>query len=318
MKNDLTGKTFGYLTALKIVPNYAQEHNLKDNHHFWECECVCGEHCVVSSSRLTTGEKTSCGCKNPSIHDYTGQQIGRLFVIGQNREYTKQFQKQHPKNRHIFWDCRCTCGNICIRSSQTLKGDGNHGCDKCSWVKDITGTRNGKLVAQYFIKTDEKHNAIWHFKCDCGREVDMTTTLFRLVYSCGCLKISIGEYNIQQILNNNNIKYIFNKPYFKDLVTVKGNLARYDFILFNEQDEVYRIIEFDGIQHTDLTTNYSSPEIMINDKIKNEYAKKHNYPLVRIPYYERDNITLEMLMSDKYLVNFDNNEEEIEQSQWRE
>lgn len=34
----------------------------------------------------------------------------------------------------------------------------------------------------------------------------------------------------------------------------------------------------------------------------NEYALLHNIPLIRIPYKEHDNITLEMIMKDKYLV----------------
>ena len=38
------------------------------------------------------------------------------------------------------------------------------------------------------------------------------------------------------------------------------------------------------------------------DTIKNNYAFNHNIPLVRIPYTERDNITLEMIMGDKYLI----------------
>ena len=28
----------------------------------------------------------------------------------------------------------------------------------------------------------------------------------------------------------------------------------------------------------------------------------HNIPLVRIPYKERDNITLDLIMGDKYLI----------------
>ena len=37
------------------------------------------------------------------------------------------------------------------------------------------------------------------------------------------------------------------------------------------------------------------------DKIKNNYALSHNIPLVRIPYWERDNITLDLLLGNKYL-----------------
>ena len=36
--------------------------------------------------------------------------------------------------------------------------------------------------------------------------------------------------------------------------------------------------------------------------MKNKYCLINNIPLVRIPYWERDKITLEMLMGDKYLV----------------
>ena len=40
----------------------------------------------------------------------------------------------------------------------------------------------------------------------------------------------------------------------------------------------------------------------LRDAIKNEWAIKNNIPLVRIPYWERDNITLEMIMGDQYLI----------------
>ena len=38
------------------------------------------------------------------------------------------------------------------------------------------------------------------------------------------------------------------------------------------------------------------------DKKKNEFAKSKNIPLVRIPYWERDNITLDMILGNKYLI----------------
>ena len=36
-----------------------------------------------------------------------------------------------------------------------------------------------------------------------------------------------------------------------------------------------------------------------NDILKDEYAIAHNIPLIRIPYWERDNISLEMLIGVK-------------------
>ena len=39
-----------------------------------------------------------------------------------------------------------------------------------------------------------------------------------------------------------------------------------------------------------------------NDMLKNKLAKENNIPLVRIPYWERDNITLDLLLGNKYLI----------------
>ena len=38
------------------------------------------------------------------------------------------------------------------------------------------------------------------------------------------------------------------------------------------------------------------------DRVKNEYALSHDIPLVRIPYWERDRITLEMILGSTYEV----------------
>lgn len=38
------------------------------------------------------------------------------------------------------------------------------------------------------------------------------------------------------------------------------------------------------------------------DKIKNKYALEHNIPLVRIPYWEQKNITLNMLLYDDNFI----------------
>jgi hypothetical protein len=49
-------------------------------------------------------------------------------------------------------------------------------------------------------------------------------------------------------------------------------------------------------------TKYGLEDQQIRDRLKNQYAKEHNIPLVRIPYWERDKITLDMILGDKYLV----------------
>lgn len=56
---------------------------------------------------------------------------------------------------------------------------------------DITGQRFGRLVALEFVGLNDAGNAKWKFKCDCGNEPIIPSSMVRLkskpVKSCGCL-----------------------------------------------------------------------------------------------------------------------------------
>jgi len=88
-------------------------------------------------------------------------------------------------------------------------------------------------------------------------------------------------------LDKNNIMYIHDKSYFDDLIGCGNGLLKPDFILPNE-----RIwIEYDGEFHYNkIYENDSYDIIQEHDKRKDEYAKEHNWKLIRIPYWEFDNI----------------------------
>ena len=142
----------------------------------------------------------------------------------------------------------------------------------------------------------------WICKCDCGNEKETSGNYLKngSVQSCGCIKTSISEMNIKKILEDNNIEYK-EQVSFDDLKNIK--LLRYDFGIY-ENEKLIRLIEFDGIQHFkeqayfthDLTATKN------NDIIKNKYSKDNNIPLVRIPYWERDKMTLDMLLGEEYLI----------------
>jgi hypothetical protein len=60
--DDLTGEEFGRLT----VREYG---GVKNRHHYWICECDCGNFTKVRSSYLRIDHTTTCGCVNPgTIH----------------------------------------------------------------------------------------------------------------------------------------------------------------------------------------------------------------------------------------------------------
>ena len=82
-----------------------------------------------------------------------------------------------------------------------------------------------------------------------------------------------------------------------------------EVIISDENNNIKRIIEFDGRQHfTGPDTDYwghstdSLETIQEKDRIKNNFCLSHNYPLVRIPYTKLESITIEDLLGEKYLV----------------
>lgn len=232
---------------------------------------------------------------------------------------TVQSRGKTDKAGHIYWFCKCECGNITEVNSDNLRRGWTKSCgclqaEKVHEVrfKDLTGQRFGKLVALEYRYNKDTKKTHWLCQCDCGRQtwIPQTNLSGNITQSCGCINYSIGESNIVNILKTNNIPYI--KEYiFKELPN-----RRYDFYL----PESKRLIEFDGKQHFEYINNwYKTKEdfsqAQQRDKEKNQYALSHNLSLVRIPYWERDNITLEMILGDKYLIKETANAPDMEEAE---
>lgn len=139
-------------------------------------------------------------------------------------------------------------------------------------------------------------------QCDCGKITEKCGNQLKngQVKSCGCLK-SAGELEIEQILIDNNIKYKI--EYVHPLLLKDYNRRlRFDFAIFDENDNLKYFIEFQGRQHIEgFDTKYfsnSSPLELIQerDEIKRQFCKKYNYPLIEIPYTKKGKITLQDLI----------------------
>lgn len=228
-----------------------------------------------------------------------GKRFGHLTVLHDTgkREY-----------RSVIWLCQCDCGRTKEVTSNHLNSGRvktcGTGCPYYTFYEDLTNKKFGLLTALYPTTMKDGTHMYWMCKCDCGnaelKEVASNHLKNGDVQSCGCIKTSVGEINIENILKQNNI--IYQKEIkFDDLKNKKP--LRYDFGIYNK-DKIIRLIEFDGIQHYQEQEyfSHSLTENKINDKIKNDYAKEKNIPLIRIPYWERDYITLDMIMGNKYLV----------------
>lgn len=242
--------------------------------------------------------------------DLTGKEYEYYTVINRNEERTKQ------NGRNVFWNCKCHCGNLFVATTTDINRQKTKSCGCMAHYltgkahfQDITGETFGELKVlerdYERAQTSKKPVTYWKCKCSCGNiiSVDRTHLIGRGQSSCGCKK-SIGELNINKILSQNNIKYSTQYTNRK-LETEKGGYLKYDFAILNDNNEIMRLIEFDGPQHNkDTYDRFFEAYDLIHqrDELKNKYCKDNNIPLVRIPYKKRDTMTLEDLMGDRFLV----------------
>lgn len=104
---------------------------------------------------------------------------------------------------------------------------------------------------------------------------------------CPMCKVSKGEQKIIDWLKENNISYIYDEPYFKNLLSPLGNPLRPDFII--EDKKIW--IEYDGKFHYNKMYDEDGYETLkIHDKLKDIYAKENEWKLIRIPYWDFDNV----------------------------
>lgn len=268
----------------------------------WLAKCDCGNYVDVTTDNFKSGMVKSCGC----LHSENAKQIGKMFKDLTNQRFGRLvalYPTNKRQNATIIWKCKCDCGNECEVSSTCLIHKKTQSCG-CIISKNLTNQRFGKLKVLYPIQHGGAGvGIIWHCQCECGnfKDVPAKELLSGHTASCGCLKNSLGELNIKNILDKNNISYKeqYSFPNLKD----KSKL-RFDFAILNGNNQIIRLIEFDGKQHYEENKFFAQTleEQNKKDNIKNQYCKDNNIPLVRIPYWERDNITLKMLLGKEYEI----------------
>ena len=179
---DLTGRTFGKLTAMQCVEG-------SRSRGVWECRCECGNTKRVSYHNLVHDCTKSCGCSRgqSKAKELAGQQFGRLTAIERTGE---------KKGTSFVWLCRCECGREARVSSSSLLSGKTRSCgclsdeSKRSAYRDIAGLRFGRLEAVEPVKKRSGGSVMWKCRCDCGQEKEypIKTLLDGKALSCGCLK----------------------------------------------------------------------------------------------------------------------------------
>ena len=237
--------------------------------------------------------------------DLKDQIFGKLKVLEKDN--------LRKTNSGSYWICKCECGNIkSIKSSSLRRGEiQSCGClrnqriaeaKKLKSESEMLNKKFGKLTVKSRSERKGKDGELyWICECDCGEIIEVLGHSLKRkdgnqTVSCGCYHRSIGATKILTLLTDNNINFI-EEYSFIDLPK-----SRFDFAII-ENNQIIRLIEFDGEQHFKNIPRWGGLELQQKrDNIKNEYAISHNIPLVRIPYWEQENITIDLILNDKYLV----------------
>ena len=173
------------------------------------------------------------------------------------------------------------------------------GCPKCAnervgarsaldkdYVKHYIDSINGNELLN---KEDYKSTKVYNLniRCSCG---NIFTTSFdcyargvQRCYSCSCRE-SLREREIRILLENYKIEFIQEHKFedCRDLLPLPFDFYLPDYNL---------CIEFDGQHHYEPVFGEKHYKSTVkHDKIKNQYCEDNNINLLRIPYWEGNNI----------------------------
>jgi hypothetical protein len=176
-----------------------------------------------------------------------------------------------------------------------------HGCPICGHEKNRNSTvkKHSEYVNEVAIKHNNNLNVIGTYisadnkiliKCNkC--QYERLSVARNILNGRGCPKCRLnkGESLIKNILDELKINY---KPQYviEKLKTAYNGTPIFDFAIFDENNKLNTIIEYDGIQHFKEIKKWGGEKRLIEqqkiDEFKNNYCLKNNIRLIRIKYTE--------------------------------
>ena len=199
---------------------------------------------------------------------------------------------------------------ICPKhGAQTMMFDNfirGHKCKPCSYEERGNNLKHDVRYVKEYIESINDNKLLnpddydgvlvcnLNIQCSCGNVFTTSFTNYskhnvNTCFSCSC-KESSGEQRIRKFLESVNILFEQEKR-FDDCRDIKP--LPFDFYIPKKN----LIIEFDGIHHFKETGFGNYKITKMHDDIKNQYCKDNDIDLLRIPYWDGNDI--EKIISDK-------------------
>lgn len=184
-------------------------------------------------------------------------------------------------------------GKICNKCKPVIVAKKSIEKAKNKFLDFLQNERQGefKLISEYVTQRDDV--VLYHTVC--GDSFNTRPDKFLDGAVCKVCRESKGEQKIRHWLQKLDVTFESQKV-FMDCVYKKH--LRFDFYVDNAI-----LIEFDGKQHHEVVEYFGGDDVFREtqrrDAIKTQYCADNGIPLIRIPYWDFDNI--DAILTEKLL-----------------
>lgn len=283
----------------KVVPLEPYlKYDVKIKHFCPSCK---KEFLIKPSSVLRRGAKQCPKCVGKVL--LTTEQFAKEVDELTSGEYklVSEYTGANAKVKIIHFDC----GRIFEVTPHNFKSNGRR-CSHCF----KNHKKNTELFEQrVFEMVGEEYSVVGDYVDNrtkitmrhnkCGNIYDVTPANFISNKRCPCCIKSKGEEIIESVLIKLRVRYI-TQCRINGCKAIKP--LKFDFVVFDNNSKIKLIIEYDGEQHFKPIELFGGKKEFVKtqrrDAIKNEFCEKNGIELIRIPYWEFDNI--ERIIGEKF------------------
>ncbi|MDM0478650.1 hypothetical protein QTH27_12765 [Clostridium perfringens] len=269
------------------------EYNFKKTKLNFKCEC--GNEFSTFWTEFTIGNKrqcNDCGLRKQGESSRKTDITFRKEVFDLVKSEYSLLSKYEKSSLKVKFKHN-NCGNVFLMTPNSfLRGQR---CPKCSGIiKKTTEIFKQEIFSavghEYTLLGEYKSNRtktlIRHNKCNYNWEVRPDD--FLKGQRCPKCQHTKGEQVISKWLDDNNFNY---KSQYRIKECRNKRPLPFDFAIFDRENELKLLVEYDGLLHFKKTTlNNDLKQQQLHDKIKNCFCKENKIELLRIPYWEFNNI----------------------------
>lgn len=288
------------LKGSKVLTEKEDFKNTRVNMNF-TCS-VCGEKITRTFKSFRDQNATTCKkCTNKKLREM--KKLSKKEVYNRCNKYGTKLLTPYEQyvNNETPIEFECSCGVHFFRRLADLQNEIDYKCDYCNnhhrytykEVYDFIESKGCKLKSNEY----KKNSDLLEIECKCGNIFYRRFNNFKdsnQYYCNSCTNNSKAEIIIKNILDKNDIVYSYQHR-FNECKNIKP--LPFDFYI----PSLNIAIEYDGEQHYKIGCFRMDLLDLMNlkrkDYIKTQYCKDNNIKLIRIPYWEFDNI--ENILKDK-------------------